>query len=35
MNIKPKLSPRPNELLSEVIAEPVWRNIASQHSPTM
>ena len=35
MNIKPKLSPRPNELLPEVSAQPVWRNIASQHSPTM
>jgi len=35
MNIKPKLSPRPNELIPEVSAQPVWRNIASQHSPTM
>jgi len=35
MNIKPKLSPRPNELLPEISAQPVWRNIASQHSPTM
>ena len=35
MNIKPKLSPRPNKLLPEANALPVWRNIASQHSPTM
>ena len=35
MNIKPKLSPRLNELLPEVSAQPVWRNIASQHSPIM
>jgi len=27
--------PRPNELLPEVSAQPIWRNIASQHSPTM
>ena len=35
MNIKPKLSRRPNELIPEVSAQPVWRNIATQHSPTM
>ena len=34
MNIKPKSSPRPNELLPEVSAQPVSQNIVSQHSPT-
>ena len=31
---KPKWSPRPNELLPEVSAQPVSRNIVSQHSVT-
>jgi len=35
MDIKLKLSPRPNKLLPEVSAQPVSRNIVSQHSPTM
>jgi len=35
MNIKRKLSPRPNELIPEVSTQPVSQNIASQHSPTM
>ena len=35
MNIKLKLSPRPNELLPQVSPEPVSLNMVGQHSPTM